>query len=131
VRNGESGKIGLPAIDKKLLGQMAVPADLFERGAYYKRLSDAEFSNFGDFHTPQLTFSENEVGIRAREKEFFVARAPFRDGFSPFNLGHGVNQHLRKAKDADVKAEEEKPKIVIVRQKLRLATYIIISRTGI
>jgi hypothetical protein len=107
ARNGESGKIDLPAIDKKLLGQMAVPADLFERGDYYKKLSDAEFSNFGDFRTPQLTFSENEVGVRASEKEFFVARAPFRDGFSPFNPGHGVNDYLRKVKDADIKAEKE------------------------
>jgi hypothetical protein len=102
VHGDERGKIDLPKVDNTLLNQMRVPVDLFERdrGNYYKRLSELQFK-------PQLTSSESGVGLRLGVNQLFIALAPFRDGFSRFDLSHGVKEYLKKVKDSKVKAAQK------------------------
>jgi hypothetical protein len=109
VHNGESGKTDLPKVDGALLNQLAVPSDLFERSDYYRRLSEMEVANSEGFHTAQLTFSEQEVGVRVKEADFFIAHTPFQDGFGRFDLSRRVKDFLVKAKNADVASAKESP----------------------
>ena len=98
IRNGGLQSIKLPITDAKF-DRVAGPADLFKRKEYFKKLYNEDSDN-DELNAPAITFSDNAIGVRVRNDEFFAANSPFDYGFQPISLSKGVEDYLRKAKDS-------------------------------